>query len=180
MKKIYFIIILVCFTLVACVTKYNFRFDNVDQVELGKITRSLEKANYLKENEMWLIFFTGFNNTQIIITENSKVKSDTIITSKENYPFTANVFKINKNAIVEITSKSFSKSLIIQPENMLGYKSVYISKSGNKIEIHFTERNKPVEEQRRKDSLITRKYKRNKLKNQNNEIAKDTINDSLK
>src|SRR5690606_32416867 len=113
---------------------------------------------------------------KIRIKENDKVKFDTIIDSKENYPFIANTFTVNKNAIVEITSKAFSKPLIIRPENMSKYKYVYISKSGNEIEIHFTERNKPIEEQRRKDSIITNKHKSKKLKNQSAEIIRDTIN----
>lgn len=174
MKKVYFIIIF-SFTLFSCATKYNFKYDKVDQVELEKRTRSLEKAYNLKANEMWLIFFTGFNKTQIKINESNKAKFDTIITSKENYPFVANAFKINKDAVIEITSNSFSKPLIIQPENMSKYKSVYVSKLGHTIEVHFTESNKPVIEQRKIDSLITKKYKRNKTRNKDSEIVNDSL-----
>ncbi|RZK11517.1 MAG: hypothetical protein EOO46_06440 [Flavobacterium sp.] len=132
----------------------------------------------MKDNEMWLIFFTGFEKTPIKIKENGQLKFDSIVTSSKHYPFMADAFKIRKDAIIEISTQSFSKPLILEPASMAGYKSVYISKARQKVEIHFTDSNKPITEQRKQDSILIAKFRRKSSRDLLKEV-KDSITDSI-
>ena len=122
----------------SCATENKLTYESTTGIDLERLDRGLEHANYLKSDELWLFLYSGFESTKIQVIENNEIKFDSIISTSTKYPRLATVLKINKHSEVKLHSPSISKPLVIKKGEMLNYKSIYISKRNRHLEVDFS------------------------------------------
>ncbi len=112
---------------------YKYNDDVLSNHE--KITLALKEADYISENEFYLIFTNGFLNTRIKVFDEKGILFEEVISTKPS--LIAKSFKLKYGHTYQIELETLDEKLLILPEKNKNYKYLYISKSGKKVIADF-------------------------------------------
>ncbi len=133
-KKLYIVIFSVILLISSC-TSIKYIYNENKQANFTKISLALKNADYISNEEFYLVFTKGFNNKNIKIIENGNQIFDDIIETKSNN--VAKTFKLKYDNNYQIELMDLNEKIIIIPEKVKNYKFIYISKIRNKFIINF-------------------------------------------
>jgi hypothetical protein len=135
MKYIKFVIKLSFLFLFLSCSNIVYKYNNDVSSHHKKISLALKEANYISENEFYLIFTKGFLNSEIKILDEKGILFEDTITTKTS--LIAKSFKLKYGFRYQIKLESLNDKILILPEKSKNYKYVYISKSKNKVFADF-------------------------------------------
>lgn len=142
--------IIISFTLIYLVSscssyKYTYKYVPIEPEDNIKIMDKMY-ISVLDSSQLYVMFTKKFLDSKLKFYENNQVKFDSIIsTGSSGYLGLAKVFKIEKKSTITIYLDNVKKPIRIKRTQIDGYKSIYISKKDNSIDIEFNNKRKYTE-----------------------------------